>query len=64
MPPTPSIPQRLTALETAVTLAQARRLALLHAIHDWLTSDPNATTPDAFNAFKAHLEERLAEEGP
>lgn len=60
----PPIPTRVAALEAAVELANVRRLALLVAIHAWLTSDPDATTPLAFDAFKAHLEERIADEGP
>lgn len=63
-PPIPSLPERVEALEQAFALAQARRLALIVAIHAWLTSDPDATTPQAFNDFKAHLEDAIAQEGP
>lgn len=64
MPPTPSVAARLAALEDAVALAQARRLALLIAVHNWLTAGPDGAGPDAYTIFKSYLEQRLAEEGP
>lgn len=65
MPPTPSVQARLTALEDAVATAQARRLALLVAVHSWLTAGPDdPAEPDAYTTFREWLEQRLSEEGP
>jgi hypothetical protein len=55
----PSVPERLAALEEAILTDRARRLALLRALLTW-TQDVG--TNDGFDAFVAHLEERIAEE--
>jgi hypothetical protein len=57
----PSLPERVEALEAKLDEMQARRVALLLALLRW-TQDVDSN--DGFDAFVAHLEERLAEEGP
>lgn len=59
MPPIPSLPERVEALEVALALAQARRVLLLAALLRW-TQDVESN--DGFDLFVAHLEERIAEE--
>jgi len=57
----PSLPERVTALETKLAEMQARRVALLLALHAW-TQDVDSSA--GFDAFVTHLQERIAEEGP
>lgn len=57
----PSIPDRLLALENAMAEAQARRLALLLVLLAW-ANDNNTNT--GFLAFRQHLIDRIADEGP
>jgi hypothetical protein len=57
----PSTPDRLLALENAMALQQARRLLLLKLLLGW-ANDNNTNT--GFLAFREHLIERIADEGP
>ena len=60
----PSIPTRLDALEAAVAQEKARRLAILVAIHTWLTAEvTDPPTNPVWIAFEEFLADRIAE-GP
>lgn len=61
MPPLPGLQERVEMLEAKLNEMQARRVALLLALRAW-TQDVDSS--DGFEAFVAHLEERLSEEGP